>query len=166
MQRYNKIFEFPNFSCIIFKKNDAHFMDIKCKEIKGNQNKESFQLKKTFWRNFSFVRKRKIIYKKKKNHKPLRFAVAIFFYTRTMMRVVFIYPLPGVWERRIDASKKRRGYGWVLSHKCPINWRKTQKNPYFCIFFEILTTFSSLLQYLCSGFQKSPLELLKLLKLF
>ena len=30
------------------KKNDAHFMDIKCKEIKGNQNKESFQLKKTF----------------------------------------------------------------------------------------------------------------------
>ena len=95
MQRYNKIFEFPNFWGTFF----CFFHERK----KGKVKKESFQLKKTFCnRNFSFVRKRKIIYKKKKNHKPLRFAVAIFFYTRTMVRVEFIYPLPGVWERRID----------------------------------------------------------------
>ena len=83
-------------------------MDIKCKEIKGNQNKESFQLKKTFWRNFSFVRKRKIIYKKKKNHKPLRFAVGIFFCIRTIVRVL-IHPLPLAWERRDRRLPNRKG---------------------------------------------------------
>ena len=111
MQRYNKIFEFPNFWGTFF----CFFHERK----KGKVKKESFQLKKTFCnRNFSFVRKRKIIYKKKKNHKPLRFAVAIFFYTRTMVRVEFIYPLPGVWERRIDFFRTFEHLPWLLFYVC------------------------------------------------